>query len=130
MIGDHVGDAPREYSLAANTATANVAYEYLVCATIWLLVWTVAGLVLAIKLSWSDFLAVSWLSFGDGYGIDGDVRRHVERVRGPQLVSKLHHRQHERLVAGAQRRQMLPLAKDDGAVPTRPLSLRASRKSG
>src|SRR5882762_4476510 len=64
MIRDRVGDAAREYSPAANTATASVAYEYVVCATIWLLVGTVAGLIPAIKLNWPDFLAVSWLSFG------------------------------------------------------------------
>src|SRR5437016_14542635 len=64
MIRDRVGAAAREYSPAANTAIASVAYEYVVCDTIWLLVGTGSGLIPAIKLNWPDFLAVSWLSFG------------------------------------------------------------------
>src|SRR5207244_4183558 len=64
MIRDRIGDEPRKGSLAADTATASVAYEYLAWATVWLLVGTVAGLIPAIKLNWPDFLAISWLSFG------------------------------------------------------------------
>jgi cytochrome c oxidase cbb3-type subunit I len=51
-------------SAAADAATARVAYQYLVWATVWLLVGTVAGLLPAIKLNWPDFLPTPWLSFG------------------------------------------------------------------
>ncbi len=64
MIRDRIRDEPRKGGSPADAATASVAYEYLACATIWLLVGTVAGLVPAIRLNWPDFLAISWLSFG------------------------------------------------------------------
>ena len=51
-------------SAAADAATARVAYQYLVWATVWLLVGTVAGLLPAIKLNLPDFLPTPWLSFG------------------------------------------------------------------
>jgi cytochrome c oxidase cbb3-type subunit 1 len=51
-------------STIVDPATVHVAFEYLTCATFWLLVGTVAGLLDAIKLNWPDVLAVPWLSFG------------------------------------------------------------------
>ncbi|HKE10978.1 MAG TPA: cbb3-type cytochrome c oxidase subunit I, partial [Myxococcota bacterium] len=51
-------------SRTADPSTVRVTYEYLACATLWLLVGTAAGLIDALKLNWPDFLAVPWLSFG------------------------------------------------------------------
>jgi len=48
----------------ADPATVRVAFEYLACATFWLLVGTAAGLLDALKLNWPDIFAVPWLSFG------------------------------------------------------------------
>ena len=50
--------------MIVDPATVHVAFEYLTCATVWLLVGTAAGLLNAIKLNWPDALAVPWLSFG------------------------------------------------------------------
>jgi cytochrome c oxidase cbb3-type subunit 1 len=41
-----------------------VAYEYILSATLWLLVGTATGLLIALKLNWPDMLAVPWLAFG------------------------------------------------------------------
>jgi len=51
-------------SVVADPATVRVTFEYLVCATFWLLVGTIAGLLDALKLNWPDILPVPWLSFG------------------------------------------------------------------
>jgi cytochrome c oxidase cbb3-type subunit 1 len=51
-------------SAIADPATVRVTFEYLACATFWLLVGTGAGLLDALKLNWPDALAVPWLSFG------------------------------------------------------------------
>ena len=49
---------------ATDTETVRITYAYLVSATLWLIVGTAAGLVVALKLNWPDWLAVPWLSFG------------------------------------------------------------------
>jgi cytochrome c oxidase cbb3-type subunit 1 len=51
-------------SVTADPATVRVTFEYMACATLWLLVGTTAGLLDALKLNWPDVLAVPWLSFG------------------------------------------------------------------
>ena len=49
---------------SADPATARVTFEYLVWATVWLLVGTTLGLIASIKLHWPEFLPYAWLSFG------------------------------------------------------------------
>src|SRR5258707_14155875 len=51
-------------SVASAGPTVRVPFEYLACATVWLLVGPAAGLLDALKLNWPDVLAVPWLSFG------------------------------------------------------------------
>src|SRR5260370_29286618 len=51
-------------SVASDGPTVRVTFEYLACATVWLLVGTAAGLLAALKLNWPDVLAVQWLSCG------------------------------------------------------------------
>src|SRR5262245_45375429 len=51
-------------SATADPSTVRVTFEYLACATGWLLVGTAAGLIDALKLNWPDWLPVPWLSFG------------------------------------------------------------------
>ncbi|HZO39156.1 MAG TPA: cbb3-type cytochrome c oxidase subunit I [Methylomirabilota bacterium] len=49
---------------SVDAATVQVLFEYVVCATVWLLVGTGIGLIASIKLHWPEFLPYSWLSFG------------------------------------------------------------------
>src|SRR5215831_8738073 len=58
-FGAPVGPSP-----VADPAAVRLAYEYVACSTVWLLVGTAAGLLAALKLNWPDLLAVPWLSFG------------------------------------------------------------------
>ena len=51
-------------SSAVSSTTVRITYLYLLCATFWLLVGTLFGLIAAFKLSWPDMMAVSWLSYG------------------------------------------------------------------
>ena len=57
--GEPVGPSP-----VADPAAVRIAYQYVACATVWLLVGTAAGLLASLKLNWPDLLAVPWLSFG------------------------------------------------------------------
>ncbi len=58
----------RDPSLRASTSadreTVQVAYEFLISATFWLLVGTATGLLAALQLVWPDAVTSSWLSFG------------------------------------------------------------------
>jgi len=49
---------------SVDPATVRVTFEYVVCATVWPLVGTTAGLIASIKLHWPEFLPYAWLSFG------------------------------------------------------------------
>ena len=49
---------------AVGVETGRVAFAYILSATIWLLVGTIAGLLVAIKLNWPDAFATQALSFG------------------------------------------------------------------
>src|SRR5256886_7272877 len=49
---------------STDAPTARVTFEYLVCATVWLLAGTTIGLIASIKLHWPEFLPFAWLSFG------------------------------------------------------------------
>ena len=49
---------------SVDPATVRVTFEYVACATVWLLVGTIAGLIASIKLHWPQFLPYAWLSFG------------------------------------------------------------------
>src|SRR5467141_3115844 len=64
MARRRVKDPTLRPSAIADPATVRVAFEYVACATFWLLVGTAAGLLDALKLNWPDVLAVPWLSFG------------------------------------------------------------------
>src|ERR1700730_12541360 len=64
MARRRVQDPTLRPSAIADPATVRVAFEYLACATFWMLVGTAAGLLDALKLNWPDVLAVPWLSFG------------------------------------------------------------------
>src|ERR1700752_337863 len=47
-----------------DAATVRITFQYVVWATVWLLVGTTIGLIASIKLHWPEFLPYSWLSFG------------------------------------------------------------------
>lgn len=64
MVQRRTQDPTLRPSTAADPSAVHVAFEYLACATLWLLVGTAAGLIDALKLNWPDFLVVPWLSFG------------------------------------------------------------------
>src|SRR2546427_7417690 len=49
---------------SVDPATVRVTFEYVVSATVWLLVGTIIGLIASIKLHWPEFLPYAWLSFG------------------------------------------------------------------
>src|SRR5215467_15511714 len=49
---------------SVDAATVQVLFEYVACATVWLLVGTGIGLIASTKLHWPEFLPYSWLSFG------------------------------------------------------------------
>src|SRR4029450_5179870 len=49
---------------SVDAATVRVLFEYVVCATVWLLVGTRLALIPSIKLPWPEFLPSSWPSFG------------------------------------------------------------------
>src|SRR5215475_205179 len=49
---------------SADPATARITFEYVACATVWLLVGTIIGLIASIKLHLPEFLPFAWLSFG------------------------------------------------------------------
>ena len=49
---------------SADAPTMRVTFEYLACATVWLLAGTTIGLIASIKLHWPEFLPFAWLSFG------------------------------------------------------------------
>src|SRR5438128_7505231 len=49
---------------STDAPTTRVTFEYLVCATVWLLAGTTIGLIASIKLHWPEFLPFAWLSFG------------------------------------------------------------------
>src|SRR5262245_50817609 len=51
-------------SPTADPATVSVAFQFIACAVVWLLIGTAAGLIASIKLHWPEFLPFSWLSFG------------------------------------------------------------------
>jgi cytochrome c oxidase cbb3-type subunit 1 len=64
MVQRRTQDVTLRPSPTADPFVVRVAFEYLACATFWLLVGTTVGLLDALKLNWPDFLAVPWLSFG------------------------------------------------------------------
>ncbi len=64
MVRSRSRDPDLQPSAVADPAAVRIAYEFFLGATFWLLVGTAAGLLIALKLNWPDFLAVSWLSFG------------------------------------------------------------------
>src|SRR5262252_553410 len=64
MLQRRSQDPTLRASSASDSPTVRVTFEYLVCATGWLLVGTGAGLIDALKLNSPDWLAVPWLSFG------------------------------------------------------------------
>jgi cytochrome c oxidase cbb3-type subunit 1 len=49
---------------SSDAATVRVTFEYVACATVWLLAGTTMGLIASIKLHWPEFLPFAWLSFG------------------------------------------------------------------
>jgi cytochrome c oxidase cbb3-type subunit 1 len=49
---------------SADPAIVRVTFEYVACATVWLLVGTTIGLIASIKLHWPEFLPFARLSFG------------------------------------------------------------------
>src|SRR5262252_7914882 len=64
MLQRRSQDPTLRASSASDSPTVRVTFEYLVCATVWLLVGTAAGLLAALKLNWPDAFTVQWLSFG------------------------------------------------------------------
>jgi cytochrome c oxidase cbb3-type subunit 1 len=64
MVQRRTQDPTLRPAAAADGPSVRVTFEYLACATVWLLVGTAAGLLDALKLNWPDVLAVPWLSFG------------------------------------------------------------------
>lgn len=64
MLQRRSQDPTLRASSASDSPTVRVTFEYLVCATVWLLVGTAAGLLAALKLNWPDAFTVPWLSFG------------------------------------------------------------------
>ena len=64
MVRSRIRDPSLQASTAADPAAVRVAFEFILSATFWLLIGTAAGLLIALKLNWPDFLDVSWLSFG------------------------------------------------------------------
>jgi len=64
MLQRRSQDPTLRASSASDSPTVRVTFEYLVCATVWLLVGTAAGLLAALKLNWPDAFTVRWLSFG------------------------------------------------------------------
>src|SRR5262247_4881785 len=64
LIGMQLRNPGLPATTSVDPATVRVTFEYVACATVWLLVGTSAGLVASIKLHWPEFLPYAWLSFG------------------------------------------------------------------
>src|SRR5215467_15371271 len=63
-IGIHFRNPGLPATSSVDAATVRVTFEYVACATVWLLVGTGIGLIASIKLHWPEFFPFSWLSFG------------------------------------------------------------------
>src|SRR5262245_52350880 len=63
-IRTRMRDADIMVAPSTDAPTVRVTFEYVACATVWLLAGTTIGLVASIKLHWPEFLPFAWLSFG------------------------------------------------------------------
>src|SRR5262245_12446157 len=64
LIGMQLRNPGLPATTSVDPATVRVTFEYVACATVWLLVGTAIGLIASIKLHWPEFLPLAWLSFG------------------------------------------------------------------